>query len=53
MPEFYGRTNVTYTPNPGFTGIDSFTYQVLRQWRELFDGNRHRAGGGHQRRAGF
>ncbi|MFZ1073595.1 MAG: glycoside hydrolase family 88 protein [Verrucomicrobiia bacterium] len=26
--EFYGRTNVTYTPNPGFTGIDSFTYQA-------------------------
>ena len=24
----YGRTNVTYTPNPGFTGIDTFTYQV-------------------------
>jgi hypothetical protein len=24
----YGRTNVTYTPNPGFTGTDSFTYQV-------------------------
>ena len=24
----YGRTNVTYTPNPGFTGIDRFTYQV-------------------------
>ena len=26
--EFYGRTNVTYTPNPGFTGTDTFTYQV-------------------------
>jgi hypothetical protein len=26
--EAYGRTNVTYTPNPGFTGIDAFTYQV-------------------------
>jgi hypothetical protein len=26
--EAYGRTNVTYTPNPGFTGIDTFTYQV-------------------------
>jgi unsaturated chondroitin disaccharide hydrolase len=26
--EFYGRTNVTYTPNPGFTGADAFTYQV-------------------------
>jgi unsaturated chondroitin disaccharide hydrolase len=24
----YGRTNVTYTPSPGFTGIDTFTYQV-------------------------
>lgn len=24
----YGRTNVTYTPNPGSTGVDSFTYQV-------------------------
>ena len=24
----YGRTNVIYTPNPGFTGTDSFTYQV-------------------------
>jgi hypothetical protein len=26
--EIYGRTNVTYTPNPGFTGTDTFTYQV-------------------------
>lgn len=26
--EAYGRTNVTYTPNPGFTGTDTFTYQV-------------------------
>jgi hypothetical protein len=26
--EAYGRTNVTYTPNPGFTGADAFTYQV-------------------------
>jgi unsaturated chondroitin disaccharide hydrolase len=26
--EVYGRTNVTYTPNPGFTGTDIFTYQV-------------------------
>ena len=26
--ETYGRTNVTYTPNPGFTGTDTFTYQV-------------------------
>jgi unsaturated chondroitin disaccharide hydrolase len=24
----YGRTNLTYTPNPGFTGTDTFTYQV-------------------------
>ena len=24
----YGRTNVTYTPNPGFIGTDTFTYQV-------------------------
>jgi hypothetical protein len=24
----YGRTNLTYTPSPGFTGIDTFTYQV-------------------------
>jgi hypothetical protein len=24
----YGRTNVTYTPNPGFTGTDTFTCQV-------------------------
>lgn len=24
----YGRTNVTYTPNPGFTGTDTFTYQA-------------------------
>lgn len=24
----YGRTNVTYTPDPGFTGTDTFTYQV-------------------------
>jgi unsaturated chondroitin disaccharide hydrolase len=26
--EIYGRTNVTYTPNPSFTGTDTFTYQV-------------------------
>jgi unsaturated chondroitin disaccharide hydrolase len=26
--EAYGRTNVTYTPNPGFIGTDTFTYQV-------------------------
>jgi len=26
--EAYGRTNVTYTPNPDFTGTDTFTYQV-------------------------
>ena len=26
--EFYGHTNVTYAPNPGFTGTDTFTYQV-------------------------
>jgi unsaturated chondroitin disaccharide hydrolase len=26
--EAYGRTNITYTPNPGFTGTDTFTYQV-------------------------
>jgi Big-like domain-containing protein/glycosyl hydrolase family 88/cadherin-like protein len=26
--EAYGRTSITYTPNPGFTGIDTFTYQV-------------------------
>jgi hypothetical protein len=26
--ETYGRTNVTYTPNPGFDGIDTFTCQV-------------------------
>jgi unsaturated chondroitin disaccharide hydrolase len=24
----YGRTNLTYTPDPGFTGTDTFTYQV-------------------------
>ena len=24
----YGQTNLTYTPNPGFTGTDSFSYQV-------------------------
>ncbi len=24
----YGRNNITYTPNPGFTGTDTFTYQV-------------------------
>ena len=24
----YGRTNITYTPNPGFTGTDSFSCQV-------------------------
>ena len=24
----YGRTNLTYTPNPGFSGTDTFTYQV-------------------------
>jgi unsaturated chondroitin disaccharide hydrolase len=24
----YGRTNITYTPSPGFTGTDAFTYQV-------------------------
>ncbi len=24
----YGRTNLTYTPNPGFTGTDTFTCQV-------------------------
>ena len=24
----YGRTDVTYTPNPGFAGIDTFTYQA-------------------------
>jgi len=24
----YGRTNVTYTPNPGFTGADTFAYQM-------------------------
>ncbi len=24
----YGRTNITYTPDPGFTGTDTFTYQV-------------------------
>jgi Glycosyl Hydrolase Family 88/Bacterial Ig domain len=24
----YGRNTITYTPNPGFTGTDSFTYQV-------------------------
>ncbi len=26
--EAYGRTNVTYTPDLGFTGTDTFTYQV-------------------------
>ena len=26
--EAYGRANITYTPNPGFTGTDTFTYQV-------------------------
>jgi hypothetical protein len=26
--EAYGRTNITYIPNPGFTGTDTFTYQV-------------------------
>ena len=24
----YGQTNLTYTPNPGFTGTDTFTYEV-------------------------
>jgi len=24
----YGRTNITYIPNPGFTGTDTFTCQV-------------------------
>ncbi len=24
----YGRNNITYTPNPGFTGTDTFTYLV-------------------------
>jgi unsaturated chondroitin disaccharide hydrolase len=24
----YGRSTITYTPNPGFTGTDTFTYQV-------------------------
>lgn len=24
----YGRNNITYQPNPGFTGTDTFTYQV-------------------------
>jgi unsaturated chondroitin disaccharide hydrolase len=24
----YGRNTITYTPNPGFTGTDTFTYQV-------------------------
>jgi unsaturated chondroitin disaccharide hydrolase len=24
----YGRNTITYTPNPGFTGADTFTYQV-------------------------
>jgi hypothetical protein len=26
--EVYGRTNITYTPSPGFTGTDTFTCQV-------------------------
>jgi unsaturated chondroitin disaccharide hydrolase len=26
--EVYGHNTVTYTPNPGFTGTDTFTYQV-------------------------